>query len=708
MPFLPEPLATPVPHRFRLALVATLALAGAAASAQTLDVGGRRCAVPNPTLAEVVESVRIVEEVRQRRPPGAALLAAAEPVTIPVAFHVVSFEGEGEVPLERIEAQIDTLNAAFASAGYRFVLSVVERVENEAWYDGLLIGSEEEAEMMAALALDPAVYLNVYTANLGLDYLGWATLPDAASETDVEQGVVLLDESLPGGSAAPYNLGHTGTHEVGHWMGLFHTFQGGCSSPNDGVADTPWERSGAEGCPQNRDSCTLEQYGEAAAGLDPVTNYMDYSDDACMTGFTAGQDERVRAMVEQFRPTLAAGEVVVADVARSAFRDVAVGEEQEAPLAVTNLRAEPVTITAASSSNAAFSVAGLPVTVPAGGVATLTATFAPSASGVQAAVLTLETDGAGPLAASVVGTTERLPSLVLRAPSVQVETVEEGAAAATVALANGGGQPLSFAVETVGLPGWVTEVSPTAGTVAGGEAVTVDVQVSAADLEAGTYGTTLIVTSNDPTATQTEIPLALVVQPRPEVRVSAAAPQVELIENDAASATVTLANDGAGELSFQVVSAALPTGIETVVPLSGTVAPGAERALTVSFSSSSVPVGVYQATIEVQTNDPFRPVLEVPVAFTVRERPGALAVQPIYPNPGRGTVTVPLAVPADSDARAEVFDVRGRLVATLYDGPIADGYPTLTWDASAAPAGVYVVRVQTASAVAVGTVVIAR
>ncbi len=656
--------------RFRLAFAALVAAASLGASAQTLDVGGRRCAVPNPTLTEVVESVRMVEVQRRRIASGAALRAAAGPVTIPVAFHVIT-KGmgvdEGNVPQGWIEAQVDTLNATFASAGYRFVLAVVERVRSEEWYDGLLINSDEEEAMMTALALDPARYLNVYTARLGSDYLGWATVPNTRSEADPLTGVVLLDQSLPGGRATPYHLGHTGTHEVGHWMGLYHTFQGGCSAPNDGVGDTPQERSGASDCPQNRDSCPDDP------GLDPVHNYMDYSSDACMTGFTAGQNERIQALVSQFRPTLTAGGIVIADIARSAFDDVPLGRTSTAPVAVTNLRDAPVTLTAASSTNPAFEVGGLPLTVAPGEVATLAATFRPAEAGPASAVLTLEADAGGPLAVSVVATAGRLPSLRVATERLEAEAVEEGRAEATVTLANDGSADLTFAVETVQLPAWIASVSPTAGTVAEGEAVAVVVQLSAAGLSTGTYETTLTAATNDPAATQVEVPVSLVVLARPEARLDALSAEeplrIELIENAAAEGVVVLANDGAGLLSFTVDEGSLPDGVVAVSPASGVVAPGGDVRLTVSFASAGLAIGGYPVALPIQTNDPFQTVVEVPVALTVLARPGTLAVLPVYPNPGRAGVTIPLEVPVDTEVRADVFDARGRHVATLAGRP---------------------------------------
>ncbi len=170
---------------------------------------------------------------------------------------------------------------------FRFFLASVTRTQNNAWY-AAGPGSAAETAMKNALRTGSADDLNFYI-NSGGGYLGWATFPSDYTARPKMDGVVCYWASLPGSNYVPYNEGDTGTHEVGHWLGLYHTFQGGCSTTNDGVSDTPAERSPAFGCPtSNRDTCPKKN----TPGLDPYENFMDYTDDACMYKFSLGQGDR--------------------------------------------------------------------------------------------------------------------------------------------------------------------------------------------------------------------------------------------------------------------------------------------------------------------------------------------------------------------------------------------------------------------------------
>lgn len=218
----------------------------------------------------------------------------AGPVTVPVYFNVITAGTKGNITPARITKQMTVLNNAYKTAGFKFVLQTTKKTNNPAWYNNLQPGTAAERAMKTALRQGGTDALNIYTANLGGGLLGWATFPFDGNAGDKLDGVVLLDASLPGGSAVPYNLGDTATHEVGHWMGLWHTFQGGCGGAGDQVADTPAEASPAFGCPTGRNSCP-------APGVDPIKNFMDYTDDACMNTFSAGQKTRMKAQWASFR-----------------------------------------------------------------------------------------------------------------------------------------------------------------------------------------------------------------------------------------------------------------------------------------------------------------------------------------------------------------------------------------------------------------------
>ena len=150
--------------------------------------------------------------------------------------------------------------------------------------------------MKKALRVGGADTLNVYTAS-GAGFLGWAYFPSTYKTRPYLDGIVMDYRSMPGGPyGSQVSRGFTRTHEAGHWLGLYHTFQGGCNAKGDYVDDTPFERTPTSGWPEGKDTCT-------EPGLDPIHNYMDYSYDSCYTRFTPGQSARMQDQYLVFRAT---------------------------------------------------------------------------------------------------------------------------------------------------------------------------------------------------------------------------------------------------------------------------------------------------------------------------------------------------------------------------------------------------------------------
>jgi hypothetical protein len=259
----------------------------AAASARSAPTG-RDGMVREPVLDQEFK------DLPARAKGKAAALPEGFSATVEVYFHVVTSGGQGELTSKQIRDQISVLNTTFgggeggADTGFSFVLAGVTRTENQKWF---VTHTGAEHDMKKTLKQGDDSDLNVYSTSGG-GYLGWAYYP---SITDTNQsyldGVVLNWRTLPGASdayAGRYDLGETLTHEVGHWLNLAHTFDGGCKEPGDFVADTPAMSVPTNGCPAGKDSCP------DSPGLDPIHNYMDYSYDSCYTEFTPGQTARAQ------------------------------------------------------------------------------------------------------------------------------------------------------------------------------------------------------------------------------------------------------------------------------------------------------------------------------------------------------------------------------------------------------------------------------
>jgi hypothetical protein len=254
-----------------------------------------RCAVQDPTPDERIA----IDEAAKK---GVDKRAT---VTIPVYWHIITTaSGQGNVSA-LVPAQMQVLNNEYAPSGFTFELASVQVVANNAWFFAEA-GSADESAMKAALRRGGPDTLNIYTTN-GDVYLGWATPAFYYKFFPSYDGVVLWWAAMPGTGLAgespdepdgvlTYDQGDTGTHEVGHWLGLDHTFAGGCSHPGDFVKDTPAEAEPQFYCVQ-RDSCT----GRPFPGSDPITNFMDYVDDVCMDHFTTEQTKRMRKHWHAFR-----------------------------------------------------------------------------------------------------------------------------------------------------------------------------------------------------------------------------------------------------------------------------------------------------------------------------------------------------------------------------------------------------------------------
>ncbi|WP_242921881.1 M43 family zinc metalloprotease [Pontibacter liquoris] len=298
---------------------------------------GRNCAIDTyllylqhqrPGVTQMQQqAAQAVQQVLEAKPRGQNLRKAGA-ITVPVVFHVVYNTAQQNIPDAQLYSQLAVLNADFrrlnadaaktpayflpyaADTEIEFCLATINPEGNPT--TGITRTRTSRAEFSlnddvkytaqgGANTWDRDQYLNIWVCELANEVLGYATTPGSPADVD---GVVLHFATIgasPANTATwAYNGGRTGTHEVGHWLGLKHIWGNGSScSDSDGIADTPNQLEENSGCPGEKHiTCDDSPNG------DMFQNYMDYTDDACMNLFTQGQAAYMQGVLSSVRSTI--------------------------------------------------------------------------------------------------------------------------------------------------------------------------------------------------------------------------------------------------------------------------------------------------------------------------------------------------------------------------------------------------------------------
>lgn len=242
-------------------------------------------------------------------------------ITIPVVVHIVYNSSTENISEEQIRSQIDILNQDFnlenkeianipsqfagaaAICNIRFQLATTDPKGQAT--NGIIRHASPKAvwgvtddiklpEKGGFEPWQPSAYLNIYVCNLGTKAVGFSSFPGMSERID---GVVINYTAFGnmGTAEAPFDLGRTCVHEVGHWLGLFHIW-GDTDCGNDYVGDTPTHKQPNSGCPHERYSTC-----KGIRTMDMTMNFMDYVDDACMYMFTKGQNIRMMSLIQKKR-----------------------------------------------------------------------------------------------------------------------------------------------------------------------------------------------------------------------------------------------------------------------------------------------------------------------------------------------------------------------------------------------------------------------
>ncbi|KAF8643171.1 hypothetical protein AX16_009213 [Volvariella volvacea WC 439] len=246
-------------------------------------------------------AARLDQQFARMRPDPSLIRADGQgPAEIDVYWNIIAAnrtrEG-GWIPTESLREQMRVVNENLAVAGFKLNHIRTRRIVSEHWFNTGVNASDFDDpiwhKFTSRFREGGPETLNVYTIPLRPNGLAGIGTPGAFyDESQYLDGILLHPIILPGGPIPDYNQGKTFTHEVGHWLGLWHIFQGGCDEPGDYVSDTAPQADATGGCNSFRASC----------GVAPtINNYMDYIPDACSLEFTPGQIARMQEQTRAYR-----------------------------------------------------------------------------------------------------------------------------------------------------------------------------------------------------------------------------------------------------------------------------------------------------------------------------------------------------------------------------------------------------------------------
>ena len=611
-----------------------------------IGVDRRTCGTvtPSPTVLESVQ-----EELDHFK---ATSPIQRDIVNVQVAFHVIhSLSGNGNISDLMIYNQINVLNEAYEQYNIIFTLSSIDRTANDNWFSDM---ESYEQQYKQQLNIDPAHHLNIYTGNMpGL--LGWSYMPYSWSESYYMHGVCLSYTCLPGGTY-PYNLGKTASHEVGHYLGLLHTFDNGCNAPGDYVNDTPYQDDGNNiyTCNPNLDTCPNQ------LGTDPVHNYMNYVDDACLTEFTNGQSERMDEMIAQYRPSLLDNPVAPSWLTTPTL-DLTVPANSSIAVDFTF----DATNTYGGDYYTAINYSSVAADTTIEGYATLQIIGAPqiesSTSSINFGGVYVNDTTSMQLFLSNTGTDDLVISSIVSDPEVFF-------------------------------------TAPSAGVIGAEESMNVTVYFLPTVL--GYYAGSVTAYSNDADDSVFVIPVygEGLVSP---MQFSVAAISDTMAPNDLHIHSLALTNSGNFTLDYSI-SHDVPW--ITLSHSEGQLDAGAEDSVSVSINTLFMGYGDYEGTLVFTTNvGEF--ILPVHLVITIlgidddTVIPSIFSVSDNYPNPFNPRTEFTVSIPEKSHVVVNIYDILGRQVALLAEGDYTAGRYRMEWAGmtsmnAVAPSGVYLLIVQ--------------